>query len=132
MASMGPGGSKGTDMALTSSVPVLRVSDYARARVFWRDVLGFDVVEEAGEPVTGFGIYRRDKAQVFVIAWNGPEAAYDKWRAYFHCDDLAALQTTLDTADADYAGPVTTEYGMTEIEIADPDGNVVCFGMDAG
>ncbi|MEX0284237.1 MAG: VOC family protein [Paracoccaceae bacterium] len=119
-------------MALTSSVPVFRVSDYDRARAFWRDVLGFTVVEEAGEPVTGFGIYRRDTAQVFLVAWDGPEAAYDRWRAYFHTDDLGALQAELDAVKATYNGPVTTEYGMSEIEVTDPDGNVVCFGMDAG
>lgn len=119
-------------MSLTSSVPVLRVADYPRARAFWEGVLGFDVVEEAGEPVTGFGIYRRDRAQIFLNAWDGPEAAYDRWRAYFHTDDLAAIVDRLRTANAIFRGPTLTEYGMHEVEVTDPDGNVVCFGEDAG
>jgi len=118
-------------MSLTSSIPVFRVSDYDRARAFWRDVLGFKVMEEAGEPVTGFGIYRRDAARVFLTAWDGAEAPYDRWRAYFHTDDLDGLVAELQTKDATFKGPVTTEYGMREVEVTDPDGNTVCFGADA-
>lgn len=117
-------------MKLTSSVPVLRVSDYPAARAFWRDVLGFAVVNEAGDPVTGFGIFRRDAAQVFLTAWDGPEAGYDKWRAYFHCDELETLEESLDRAGVACKGPSRTEYGMRELEVTDPDGNVVCFGTD--
>ena len=119
-------------MSLTSSIPVLRVSDYPRARAFWTEVLGFRVVEEAGEPVTGFGIYRRDAAQVFLEAWQGPEAPYHRWRAYFHTDDLAGLRAASAAAGATFTGPTRTEYGMDEIEITDPEGNVVCFGQDQG
>jgi catechol 2,3-dioxygenase-like lactoylglutathione lyase family enzyme len=118
-------------MTLKTSVPVLRVSDYPRARAFWRDVLGFAIVEEAGAPVTGFGIYRRDAAQVFLIAWDGPEAPYDRWRAYFHTDDLDGIVTALREAGTAHSGPTLTGYGMREVEVSDPDGNCVCFGEDA-
>lgn len=118
-------------MSLRTSIPVLRVSDYPRARAFWRDVLGFAVMQEAGDPVTGFGIFRRDAAQVFLSAWDGPEAPYDRWRAYFHTDDLDGIIAGLGTAGAPFKGPTVTEYGMREVEVADPDGNVVCFGQDA-
>ena len=118
-------------MSLTSSVPVLRVSDYPRARAFWQDALGFDVVQEAGDPVTGFGIYRQGAAQAFLIAWDGAEADYDGWRAYFHSDDLDAVTKRLKDAKTDFKGPTVTEYNMREVEVTDPDGNVVCFGQDA-
>ncbi|MEM8803441.1 MAG: VOC family protein [Pseudomonadota bacterium] len=118
-------------MTLTSSVPVLRVSDYDRARAFWRDVLRFEIVEEAGEPQTDFGIYRSGKATVFLLAWDGPEAAYEGWRAYFHTDDLDGVAAHLTAKHTLFKGPVTTEYAMREIEVADPDGNTVCFGQDA-
>lgn len=118
-------------MKLTSSIPVLRVGDYPRARAFWCDVLGFAIAEEAGDPVTGFGIFRRDAACVFLTSWDGPEASYDRWRAYFHTDDLDALISDLQGKSAEFKGPALTEYGMREVEVTDPDGNVVCFGMDA-
>ncbi|MEM7076197.1 MAG: glyoxalase superfamily protein [Pseudomonadota bacterium] len=117
-------------MTLITSVPVLRISDYARARAFWRDVLGFDLVEEAGDPVTGFGILRRDRAQVFLTSWDGPEAEYTGWRAYFHTDALDQIATDLRAAGQGFRGPARTEYGMDEVEVTDPDGNVVCFGQD--
>ena len=119
-------------MSLSSGIPVLRVSDYGRARAFWVDTLGFEVMEEAGEPVTGFGILRRDRAQVFLVAWDGPEAAYSGWRAYFHTDALDDLAETLRERGARFDGPALTEYGMREIEVSDPDGNRLCFGQDAG
>ena len=118
-------------MSLTSSVPVLRVSDYQRARAFWEGVLGFEVIEEAGDPIVGFGIFRQDRAQVFLTAWDGPEASYDRWRAYFHSDDLDTVISRLDVANQTYRGPTVTECGMREVEITDPDGNTVCFGQDA-
>lgn len=118
-------------MTLESSVPVLRVSDYAAARAFYRDVLGFEVVEEAGDPVTGFGIYRSGRATVFLTAWDGPEAAYSGWRAYFHTDDLDGMAARITAAGAAIKGPTLTIYGMREIEVTDPSGNTVCFGQDA-
>ncbi|MEO0990631.1 MAG: VOC family protein [Pseudomonadota bacterium] len=117
-------------MTLTSSVPVLRVSDYPRARSFWTGPLGFTVREEAGEP-TGFGILRSGHATVFLIAYDGPEARYDRWRAYFHTTDLDGIAARLGEADVRFRGPKVTDYGMREVEVTDPDGNVVCFGQDA-
>ncbi|MEM9912226.1 MAG: VOC family protein [Pseudomonadota bacterium] len=118
-------------MTLTSSVPVLRVSDYARARDFWCGALEFEIVEEAGEPETGFGILRRDSAQVFLTAWDGPEAPHKGWRAYFHTDALDDLAAKLRKDGHAFRGPTHTNYGMREVEVTDPDGNVVCFGQDA-
>ncbi len=116
-------------MSLTTSIPVLRVSEYAGARQFWCEVLGFQVVEEGGDP-PGFGILRQDAAQVFLEAWQGREAPYDRWRAYFHTDDLDAVAERLNRAGQPFVGPTRTPYGMDEIEVTDPDGNVVCFGFD--
>lgn len=119
-------------MSYTNATPVLRVSDYQRAKTFYVDVLGFDVIEEAGEPVTGFGIYRAGKAQLFLIAWNGPEAAYENWRVYLYPENLAAMVDKIKATGAAIKGPTVTEYGMREIEVTDPDGNVLCLGEDAG
>ena len=116
-------------MTVTTSVPVLRVGDFPRARAFWRDMLVFEVTEEAGEPAS-FGIFRLDAARVFPNAQNGPDAPGDHWRACFHTDDLESLATRLDAAELPYQGPNDTIYRMRELQIADPDGNVVCFGQD--
>lgn len=118
-------------VTLRSAIPVLRVSDYPKARAFWCEALGFESVEEAGEPVTGFGILRRDHAQVFLTSWDGPEAQYDGWRAYFHTDALDELADHLRAQGCAFRGPIQTNYAMREIHVSDPDGNVVCFGQDS-
>lgn len=119
-------------MTYTNATPVLRVSDYQRAKAFYMDVLGFEVIEEAGEPVTGFGIYRAGAAQIFLIAWNGPEADYENWRVYLYPQDLDAQLAHITAQGIPVKGPTVTEYGMREVEVTDPDGNVICLGEDAG
>ncbi|MEM8842757.1 MAG: VOC family protein [Pseudomonadota bacterium] len=118
-------------MQLDSATPVLRSGDYPRARAFYTDMLGFRLAEEAGDP-PGFGIFVRDRARVFIEAYQGPEAPYDRWRAYFHVTDLAALADDLTGRGAPLSrAPSLTRYGMHEFEVTDPDGNVLCFGADA-
>ena len=115
-------------MRLTSSIPVLRVSDYPRAKVFWTETLGFTVGEEGGDPAR-FGIFHRGDATVFVDAWHGADAEPSPgWRAYFHVDDVDPLAASIDWPQTE--GPRDAVYGMRELVIVDPDGNRLCFGMD--
>ncbi|MEL7116736.1 MAG: glyoxalase superfamily protein [Pseudomonadota bacterium] len=117
-------------MTLTSSIPVLRSGDYPRARAFWTDVLGFDIAEEGGDPPR-FGIFKRDAATVFVDGWHGPDVeAAPLWRAYFHTDDVDGLAKDLVAKGVAVDGPKDTVYGMREITLRDPDGNLLCFGQD--
>lgn len=117
-------------MPLTSSIPVIRVSDYARAKAFWTDVLGFVVGEEGGDPPR-FGIFHAGQATVFVDAWHGgdPEPS-PGWRAYFHTADVDAIAAALDWKQVE--GPENKVYGMRELVVIDPDGNRLCFGQDMG
>lgn len=116
---------------MQSITPVLRVSDYARAKEYYVGILGFDCVEEAGDPVVGFGIFRRDRARIFLTAWDGAEAPYDGWRAYIHVTNLSAMATGIVAAGGRLSkAPHLTEYGMEEFEVTDPDGNVIAFGAD--
>ncbi|MQQ09447.1 hypothetical protein GFB49_13345 [Epibacterium sp. SM1979] len=119
-------------MSFSNATPVLRVSDYQRAKTFYMDVLGFSVGMEAGEPIVGFGIFRVGKAQVFLTAGDGPAESYDGWRVYFYPEDFDGFVAALQEKQLAFKGPTTTEYGMVEVEVTDPDGNVLCFGKDAG
>ena len=115
-----------------SSTPVLRSTDYVRSRTFFTDVLGFSIVEEGGEPPR-FGIFARDRATIFVNAWDGgPPPSPGGWDAYIHVDDVDALHEAVSAAGAKVTRtPEVTVYGMREFEIQDPDGNLLCFGVDA-
>lgn len=117
-------------MILTSSIPVLRASDYAATREFLLS-LGFALSEEAGDPPR-FGIFHAGAAQVFVDAWEGADPVPSpRWRAYFHTTDLDGLAAAWTAAGIAHEGPVETGYGMREVVVADPDGNRLCFGQDA-
>ncbi len=117
-------------MTLSSAFPVLRAADYPRAKAFWTDMMGFAVAEEGGDPPR-FGIFRKEAATVFVDAWHGPDAELSNgWRAYFHTDAVDALARGIRTRGYPCDGPVNAVYGMRELTLRDPDGNLLCFGMD--
>jgi len=119
-------------MTLTSAIPVLRCADYPRARAFWTDILGFTVVEEGGDPAR-FGIFRKDGATVFVDAWHGPDPEPSAaWRAYFHTDAVDDLAAMVAARTYPAEGPRDAVYGMRELTLRDPDGNLLCFGQDNG
>lgn len=115
-------------MSISTSIPVLRVSDYPRAKAFWTDTLGFTLVDEGGDPAR-FGIFKRDAATVFVDAWHGGDTQPSPgWRAYFHVEDVDALAASLDWPQTE--GPEDKPYGIREVIVIDPDGNRLCFGQD--
>lgn len=115
---------------LNSAIPVLRVGDYPRARAFYAETLGFRVVEEGGTPPR-FGIFHNGAAEIFLDGWHGADPPREAgWRAYFHVGDVAALAETLAARGVTLMrGPETMPYGLREIDIADPDGNCLCFGQ---
>lgn len=115
-------------VALQSAIPVLGVADYPRARAFWRDRLGFEVIEEGGDPPC-FGIFVRGRAQIFLDGWQGPPAKTDRWAAYLHVSDVEGLANEFRTAGVRLlSGPETAPYGLREVEIRDSEGNALCFG----
>nr|WP_253913428.1 VOC family protein [Pseudoruegeria sp. HB172150] len=115
---------------MTSSIPVLRSADYPAARAFWVEVMGFAVGEEGGDPVR-FGIFHKDQAVVFVDAWHGADQVRSPaWRAYFHCDDVDALAGAVRGRGYSVDGPRDAVYGMREVSLRDPDGNLLCFGQE--
>ena len=118
-------------MRLASSIPVLRVADYPRARAFWTLTMGFAQGEEGGDPPR-FGIFYRGDATVFVDGWHGADVPPSPgWRAYMHTDDVDALARELAERGHRGDGPQDTAYGMRELVVTDPDGNRICFGQYA-
>ena len=118
-------------MQMLQSTPVLKTGDYETARAFYRDKLGYQLVEEGGEPAR-FGIFKRGRSGLFVDSWHGePAPVSGAWEAYVHVDGLDALFAEYQAADVNITRPIqTTVYEMREFEVTDPDGNVICFGED--
>lgn len=117
------------------ATPVLPSADYLRARRFYQDVLGFRISEEAGDPA-GFGIFERDGCVVFVDAFRGvprpdAETGDHGWTAHFRIRGLDAFAREITQRGVELARAIsTTNYGMRELEVLDPDGNRLCFGED--
>ncbi len=113
------------------STPVLRSADYERSKAYYLDKLGYTVVEEGGTPAR-FGIFQRGKSILFVNAWDGgPPSHPGGWEAYIHVSGVDDLATELAAAGANVTREVEVAvYGMREVEVTDPDGNVICFGED--
>ena len=117
---------------IRSATPVVRTGNYPKAHAFYTKALGFTCTEEGGEPAK-FGIFQRDGAVIFVNGHNGADPPYDHWRAYFHVEDVVALSREFRNAGGTLSKDIrTTVYAMQEFEVTDPDGNVLCFGADAG
>ena len=114
------------------STPVLKSGNYEGSRAFYRDKLGYRVLEEGGDPPR-FGIFERDRSVLFVSAWQGaPTLLSGVWEAYVHVVGLDGLLTEFQAAGTNVRRTIeTTAYGMREFEVTDPDGNVICFGEDA-
>ncbi len=110
------------------STPVVRTADYPRAREFYRDALGFECVEEGGDPPR-FGIFERDGAMIMVNGWQPPPphpgAGFD---AYFHVHNLDGFRNGLVRAGVEVPEITLKVYDQREFELRDPDGNIVCFG----
>lgn len=115
---------------IRSATPVLRTADYPAAHEFYTEKLGFTCLEEGGEPAK-FGIFRRDTAVIYINGHHGGDAPYHHWRAYFHVTEIDALADEFRTLAVPLTREITlTVYEMREFEIADPDGNILCFGAD--
>ncbi len=116
---------------LERSTPTLAVADYSRAKTFYVDKLGYQVIEEGGDPAK-FGIFARDGSTLFVNGWDGARpAGPDVWTAYIHVEGIDALAQEFSACGVGLTRAVRNRaYGMREFEIADPDGNILCFGED--
>ena len=110
--------------------PVLISGDLAAALPYWRDRLGFtiiDILGDAADPKMAF--VERGGVQFMLQDGKGrPTPGTNRnykpgvWDAHVWCDDA-------DTLHAD-SPPCDTFYGNREFEVADPDGHVIAFGSE--
>ncbi len=106
-----------------SVTPLLVVRDLARVADFYARVLGYRDPTFFGEPPS-FCMLCRD-GQDLMLATKRP------WDFYLRVDDVDAERQAIEAAGGKLrAGPRVTEYGMTEIEVEDPEGHVVCIAQE--
>src|SRR5688500_17324418 len=118
-----------------SVTPLFEVYDLPRSIAFYREVLGCEVVERAGN---WWAMLKLGDA-TFMI--NGryeehdqpprPDPArqigHEDVELYFDCPDVDAAYAHLRDKEVEVRPPEKAPYGARRFYISDPDGFVLCF-----
>lgn len=107
---------------------VLVVSDLPRALGFWRDLLGFAVSFEWGEPAT-YVCLCRDAVNLHLISTAQSTQQPGQGGLCIFVTDVDGLHAELTARGTQAPAPRDYPYGMRDFTMMDPDGNRVTFGM---
>jgi glyoxylase I family protein len=123
---------------------LLQVFDMPTSVRFYRDVLGFEVLETSERKGDQFdwGLLRRGNAEIMLgTAYDEQErpAAPDPVRVashgdtilYFGCPDVDAAYRHLRAQGLNVEEPKVAYYGMKQLYVTDPDGYGLCFQWPA-
>jgi catechol 2,3-dioxygenase-like lactoylglutathione lyase family enzyme len=113
------------DTELSPAVPILHVRSLKASQAYYRDVLGFKIDWDYGDP-PDFGAVSRGHSVFFLC--QGCVSPPGAWMMIF-ARDVDKLYDELRSRHALIRQPPTNmPWGMREIQVADPDGNVIRFG----
>lgn len=123
---------------------LLQVFDMPRSVRFYRDVLGFEVVQSSPREGDQFdwGLLRLNGAEVMLNTAYEQEyrpsqpdsarvAGHDDTCLYFGCPDVDAAYQHLLAHGVDVKEPKVAPYGMKQLYLHDPDGYGICFQWPA-
>lgn len=135
-------------VAVGGMAPLLQVYDMNEALAFYRDALGFELVQASDEVETPEGRHVHwcwlklgDAHLMLNTAYDSGErppareparqAAHDDVCLYFECADVDAMADLLRSQGLEVEGPRTAPYGMRQTWLHDPDGYQLCFQRPA-
>lgn len=119
--------------------PLLQVHDMPRALAFYRDALGFAMVEPApARDDCDWCLLRLGHVELMLNTRHERDerpphedmalrAAHADTSLFFACTDLDAARAALLERGIDIAPPVTRDYGMRQLMLGDPDGYQLCL-----
>ena len=123
---------------------LLQVFDMPTSVRFYRDVLGFEVVQTSPRDGDQFdwGLLRLGDTQVMLNTayeqdYRPPQpepqriAAHDDTCLYFGAPDVDAVYQHLRAHGIDVEPPKVAPYGMKQLYLHDPDGYALCFQWPA-
>ena len=130
-------------IAVRGLAPLLQVFDMPTSIRFYRDVLGFELVETS-QPGDRFdwALLRLGDAELMLnTAYEdharppAPDPARVAGHAdtaiYFGCPDVDAAYAHLRAQGLDVEKPALTSYGFKGLSVTDPDGYCLCFHWPA-
>jgi glyoxylase I family protein len=120
---------------------LLQVFDMPTSLRFYRDVLGFEIVQSAGDKDTDTADWvwirlggadlmlntafeadeRPDKPEI------GRHVSHSDTGLYFDCPDVDAAYEHLRARGVVLKPPRIASYGMRQLYVTDPDGYSICF-----
>jgi glyoxylase I family protein len=124
-------------------VPLLQVFDMPTSIHFYRDILGFEVVNASGEgDHVGWALLRLNGVELMLnTAFESDQRppAPDPNRVlghgdtglYFGCPDVEQAYVQLRIKGLNVEEPVIRTYGMKQLNVSDPDGYNLYFQWPA-
>jgi catechol 2,3-dioxygenase-like lactoylglutathione lyase family enzyme len=113
------------DVELSRAIPIFDVRDFRAGQRYYHDVLGFHLDWDYGDPPS-FGAVSRGEATFFLRQRSGANPGV--WAMVF-ARDVDALHREIAARKAIIRVPPTDRpWNLREMEVADPDGNVIRFG----
>ena len=105
------------------AAPIFRVRDLAASLRYYVDVLGFK--EDWRTP--GIASVTRDRCCIFLC--EGDQTASTTW-VWLSVDDAEKVHQELNATGATIRHPPTNYFWALEMQISDPDGNVLRLGSE--
>jgi len=123
----------------TSGTALLQVYDMRTSLAFYRDLLGFEIVETApAGPVTHWAMLRNGPVHLMLntkyeFDYERPlepdrTSGRNDFVLYLLCEDADAAYLELQAKGwTDIEDPSTAPYGMRQLQVRDPDGFRLCL-----
>jgi glyoxylase I family protein len=130
-------------IAIEGCAPLFGVYDVPTSVAFYRDVLGFEVVNTS-KPFTeakddyGWALLRLNGVELMLnnayednVRPPVPDPVRSSWHKdtilYFGCGDVDAAYAYLRARGVAVEAPKVAYYGMKQLNVTDPDGYRLCF-----
>lgn len=114
---------------MAGSATVFVVSDITASLAYYRDVLGFEVTFEYGQPPT-YACLCRDEVGLHLLAASRTKRLAGHGGLCIFVRDVDGLHAEVSARGARLLNrPEDRDYGMRDFDIVDADGNQLTFGM---
>jgi glyoxylase I family protein len=130
---------KNTVLNLEGIAPLLQVFDMPTSLNFYRDILGFKIIQSSGQgDDVDWVLLKLNNIELMLnTAYEKPirptmpdlkrKAAHSDTILYFGCPDIDAAYAILAGKGLDIRKPEITGYGWRALNMHDPDGYHLCF-----
>ncbi len=130
-------------LQVTGVCPLLQVFDMPESIAFYREVLGFEIIDSApaGDDWDWSWLRLGDAELMLNTAYEEPHrpasrtlarfTAHSDTILFFQCPDVDAAYAELQGRGLDVEPPTVAHYGMKQLSVRDPDGYQLCFQWPA-